>query len=156
MQDSPKVSGAAQDIQPLAARLEAATEGSRELSDAVLEAAGWERWNHSVGAKFETRADGDLVCVDPGTPYAGFASPEGRLYRSPAIPDPTRDLNAIVAMVEAAGWYVRIVSDRRLDGFGWYAELADPALASQLGKRGTAATLALALSAALVRALTHE
>lgn len=114
----------------LAARLEAAPEGSRELSDAVLEAAGWER----IDGTDETRPL--WITKNQGAWYEGDQ------------PHPTRDLNAIVEMVRP-GQFFSIAGPYK-DG-RYEAELA--AGSSSKCISAEAATPALALSAALVRAL---
>lgn len=67
----------------LIARLTAATQGSAELDAEVLRAAGWQpAKSRGFGGYWRRPSDGVLV--------------------SP--PSPTRDLNAIQALIEAEGW----------------------------------------------------
>ena len=76
------------DLPALIAKLEAATEGSRELSDEVLVACGWTRENIGHG---KVAATGREFVVWQWT------DPEGA-RRSPEL-DPTRSLDAAVAIV---------------------------------------------------------
>ena len=74
--------------QSLIAKLSDATEGSREMSDAVLLATGWTR-----------RKFGALNC---------WAHPDGSECFNRDRPDPTRDLTAAVSLIpEGWGWRIQ-------------------------------------------------
>lgn len=133
----------------LAARLEAAEQGSRELSDEALLALGWK----------QIPADPELV--------GDWLSPDGGTYSWSALPSPTESVDDGLALLREMGfdghdlditrstrgratwehwslWQFRISID---------AAIYDPSETSGQYS-GFAATQALALSAALVRA--HE
>lgn len=107
--------------------LQSATVGSRELDDAVLRVAGWE---------FEPGTDG----------YLGvWIVPNGK--RHVFTPQPTRSLDAIVALIEARGWAWDVESAS--DEFGALAHVSGHIW-------GRAVTPPLALCIAFVRAVEAQ
>lgn len=118
----------------LAARIEASTEGTCELSEAMLVALGWEFVEGTSDAW-------------PGLRKA----PDGTIHRRQ--PDPTRSVDDAISLVpEGREWMIYRRSGKILaeitvhdadDGEEWYYVG---------GPCGSAATPALSLSAALVRA----
>lgn len=84
----------------LAARLEAATEGSRELSDEVLVACGW--------------------TVDPGL---FWRKPDGWHCHDDA-PDPTRSVDDSIALIGERRWY--IAASARDDMGGYFVQVGKP------------------------------
>ena len=107
-------------IEALITKLEAATEGSRALSDEVLLTCGWQRSNHQ----------------DRRSCY--WTSPDGRTHSR--RPDPTRSLDDAVTLVpEGWLWSVGVQNTHKRTGpsaFIWkpdvkaqFIEAATPALA---------------------------
>jgi len=114
----------------LLTQLETAQEGSRELSDAMLEELGW-RQDHDADPTWYERTL--------------WRKPDGSLHLEPD-PDPTRNLQDAVDLVpDGWGWQIQdegfaiiFHPDNRIDGEG--------------DQHCQAATPCLALCAAIVRA----
>lgn len=125
-------------MKDLIARLEAATEGSRELSDEVLRAVGW----------FQTSEDA------PGYPdgtLTAWHQPNGGVCHG-AMPSPTESLDAALTLVpEAFRWGVH--NDPEPAGEGNFrASVDDMLYDNSIYEEGLAATPALALTIAALRA----
>ena len=75
-------------------KLEAATEGSRELSDECLLAVGFRRENFSIG-------DGSKA--NPFTVATGWRGPDGTLYTIDR-PDPSQNVQDAIDWMVPEGW----------------------------------------------------
>lgn len=117
----------------LASRLEAATEGSRELSNEVLLACGWQS-------------------DERGWWYPQGDDPYWWLHHG-CQPSPTESVDEAGKLVEAKGWWWTCGNCRR-EGHATIGPEIGSAGPSD-GIEGLAATPALALSAALVHALEN-
>jgi hypothetical protein len=133
----------------LAARLEAATEGSRELSNEVLRVCGWELTMPATSER--------VVWLEPTPSAHGYTLYAGLMHEEGEQPDPTRDLNAIFTLVDQSDWPSYVLSSPGYDN-GRLINKVRADLHHLLSSGGGpkvkafAATPALALSAALVKA----
>lgn len=124
------------DLSDLIARLEAATEGSRELSDEVLRACGWTT---------DWLAEGSLH----PTWHAPGCWPKGSIVR----PDVSRSLDDALALVPE-GWRITVIGSTFTGSpsprWRWLFQRFGLSGGEPYGE---AATPALALCAAILRAM---
>jgi hypothetical protein len=129
----------------LAARLESAEAGSRELSDAVLLACGWSRGCWVEGGRVGN------VRFGSHKPHPYWQTPDGTKFDEGQRPSPTERVDDVIAMV-LDGYSCDLSCQPGPGRVNWASVYRLPTISS-LGSQAYAATPALALSAARVSAI---
>lgn len=125
----------------LAARIEAAPYGSRELSDAVLMACGW---------KFQAGQSPPTGAAWDGTNRSSYwHAPDGKSIIEGRQPDPTRSETDALALARGRRLIIYLDEDGQAT-----VVIAPGRRSSAPAVSARARTLALSISAALVRSLT--
>ena len=120
----------------LIARLEAASEGSRELSDEVARGLGW-----------TTEQVEDMWC----NPVKIWLNPQKQYMRSLTFaPDFTRSIDAAITAVPGGfGWEISVYATLTPKAIVWDADIRDQ---GPLFEQASASTAPLALCAAALKA----